>query len=62
MSDWPNNCGARPDDGGDTRHCFHRLGGGDIVCCWCGDLFIEDDSVYGAEHGEYAQARTEVLP
>lgn len=49
---WPNRCGARPDDGGDTTHCFHPTPPDQLVCCWCGDLFLADEPQDG--HGEYA--------
>lgn len=32
-------------------HHLHVRDDGDLVCCWCGDLFVSDDD---NEHGEYA--------
>lgn len=48
-------CAKAPEDvaaHGD-RHCVHRRPRrGDLICCWCGDLFIDDDQPSGA-HGQY---------
>jgi hypothetical protein len=48
-------CAKAPEDvaaHGD-RHCVHRrVRNGDLICCWCGDLFVEDETPPG-EHGQY---------
>lgn len=64
MSD---RCRERPDDGGDTDHCYHEYPPqeGDeplLVCCWCGLLFIatNDDWRTKHEHGENDPAKQKV--
>lgn len=44
--DVPEEADAAP------RHCHHATGDGNLVCCWCGDLFI-DEHVSARQHGEY---------
>lgn len=44
--DVPEDADAAP------RHCCHLTGNGDAVCCWCGDLFVDEQ--HGRVHGEYA--------
>jgi hypothetical protein len=44
-------CGEVPEDtGSHPRHCLHQRKD-DQICCWCGDLFLDDGP---SEHGEYA--------
>jgi hypothetical protein len=54
-----NFCKERPGahEGGESDHCHHdtlRVEGGhkELVCCFCGDLFLGD--IASTEHGEYA--------
>jgi hypothetical protein len=54
--DAQGTCPDRPDDGGDTFHCFHGLGEGLCVCCWCGDVFHDQDDIEPSEHGPYSRA------
>lgn len=43
-------CREVPEDVGSyPRHCFHEHGE-DLICCWCGDLFLAESP---QEHGEY---------
>jgi hypothetical protein len=41
----PEEAGAAP------RHCFHPYRKGDAICCWCGDLFLDEQSTW--QHGDY---------
>lgn len=40
-------------------HCIHqRVRAGDFVCCWCGDLFVDDEEkADDAWHGRYKPKR-----
>ena len=53
--DQQDTCPERPDDGGDTWHCFHEITGAvSCVCCWCGDLFEDLDLDEPHDHGPYS--------
>lgn len=48
------HCEKSPEDSEENPgHCIHpRRRARDLVCCWCGDLFLEDDVARG-RHGQY---------
>lgn len=46
-----NRCQVRPEDIG-TDHCMHR-DEGDLVCCWCGDKFVDILDHIAASHGPF---------
>lgn len=54
-------CPKAPDHAHEGQsHCVHaRVRHGDLVCCWCGDLFVGDDEVPGP-HGQYKPRRRKV--
>jgi hypothetical protein len=42
-------------DAEDSVHCYHDREEGDLVCCWCGDLFENPDA--DLPHGPHAPKR-----
>lgn len=52
-------CRKAPEDNCEgTSHCVHqRVRIGDLICCWCGDLFIDDDTEGRGRHGQYRPRR-----
>lgn len=51
-------CAKAPEDAHESPgHCVHpRARHHDLVCCWCGDLFVADGDVSGP-HGQYKPRR-----
>lgn len=51
-------CARAPDNAAEgIAHCIHpRVRHGDFVCCWCGDLFVGDETPPGP-HGQYKPRR-----
>jgi hypothetical protein len=62
--EWPNYCPEHEAYGdGNTKHCFHHAANvvypHELICCWCGDLFNDDEEPERPVHGPYAPKEAE---
>ena len=56
MSEW---CRGRGDDDPFGSHCLHHdCKNGGLVCCWCGEVFIDEPDEHD-DHGEFAPDKEE---